>query len=431
MEAFRTVVEDLKLLADAALRADTSDLAGMTLDQALNGGPSGALRKQVAIADLRQAGAFFTGRRLADHLAGKLASVLVDARSILDPACGAGDLLLACARRLPVHPTLSATLQTWGQRLFGYDTSEEFIEATRIRLLLQAIELGVQVDEIRPLSELLPGIQVRDGLTVWGPLEPPVCVVLNPPYTTVQAPEGCGWGSGKVSQAAVFVEHSIRELPDGSTVAAILPDVLRSGSRYVKWRELINPQSDPVFLDLDDQFDAQTDIHVFTTMLRTVKSGKPANKTSTFTLREEAAVPCVGDDFDVNVGAVVPHRDPEEGVVYPYLHARSVPRWATHLKVLERRAFTGRVFRPPFVTVRRTSRPEDPFRAVGAVVVGSEPTAVENHLLVFSPRSKSLADCYRLLENLRSANTNGWLNERIRCRHLTVRALRRLPWWDS
>jgi hypothetical protein len=34
-----------------------------------------------------------------------------------------------------------------------------------------------------------------------------------------------------------------------------------------------------------------------------------------------------------------------------------------------------------------------------------------------------------LLRVLKSRKTDQWLNNRIRCRHLTVRSLNELPWW--
>jgi hypothetical protein len=55
--------------------------------------------------------------------------------------------------------------------------------------------------------------------------------------------------------------------------------------------------------------------------------------------------------------------------------------------------------------------------------------AVENHLIVFLPKNNKLSECKRLLRVLKSRKTDQWLNNRIRCRHLTVRSLNELPWW--
>jgi hypothetical protein len=37
--------------------------------------------------------------------------------------------------------------------------------------------------------------------------------------------------------------------------------------------------------------------------------------------------------------------------------------------------------------------------------------------------------CRELLDILKDDQTTHWLDQRIRCRHLTVAALDELPWW--
>ena len=66
-------------------------------------------------------------------------------------------------------------------------------------------------------------------------------------------------------------------------------------------------------------------------------------------------------------------------------------------------------------------------RAVGSIILGSNPVAVENHLIVVKPKRGGIKECEFLLNNLRNAQTKTWLDERIRCRHLTVGVLRELP----
>src|SRR5947199_205816 len=61
-------------------------------------------------------------------------------------------------------------------------------------------------------------------------------LLLNPPYGRVQAPDSVDWASGSVSEAGIFAEHALAKLGDNSRFCAILPDVLRSGSRYHAWR---------------------------------------------------------------------------------------------------------------------------------------------------------------------------------------------------
>jgi hypothetical protein len=130
----------------------------------------------------------------------------------------------------------------------------------------------------------------------------------------------------------------------------------------------------------------------------------------------------------LSVGTVVPHRDPHRGPWAPYIEARDLPLGgcfdANHAA---RRRHPGRRFEPPFVAIRRTSRPgQGQPRALGVLVKGARPVLVENHLLVCRPRDARLS-CEALLELLSATQTSAWLDERIRCRHLTVRALKDVP----
>jgi hypothetical protein len=81
------------------------------------------------------------------------------------------------------------------------------------------------------------------------------------------------------------------------------------------------------------------------------------------------------------------------------------------------------------VVVRRTTRPDRQNRIVGTLITGDKPVAVENHLIVLQPRDGSENLCRKLQESLSAKETVRWLDERIRCRHFTVTALRELPWW--
>jgi hypothetical protein len=94
---------------------------------------------------------------------------------------------------------------------------------------------------------------------------------------------------------------------------------------------------------------------------------------------------------------------------------------------LPARRFSGRCVEPPFVAVRRTSRPGEPTRARPAVVTGAEPVAVDNHLLVVRPHDGALDACHELAAWLRKPESTNWLDEHYRCRHLTVGALKSLP----
>src|SRR2546422_629120 len=77
---------------------------------ALDGEPARTLRQQIPIVVRRRAGAFFTGRALANRLLKKAKFPPRRPFALVDPTCGAGDLLLAAARRLPLGSNLKETI---------------------------------------------------------------------------------------------------------------------------------------------------------------------------------------------------------------------------------------------------------------------------------------------------------------------------------
>ena len=178
-------------------------------------------------------------------------------------------------------------------------------------------------------------------------------------------------------------------------------------------------------------FDSLADVDVF--ILRMV-AGQPRDRdaVSWWTGTGPRAEKRVEDYFDVSVGPVVPHRHRKVGPQFPFVSARLLPHWGIfNVSSAPRRRFRGRTFTPPLVLVRRTSAPSDKKRAIATLVEGRSNVAVENHLLVLYPREKSLALCHELVRRLRANSTDEWLNERIRCRHLTVSSLKQLPWWTD
>ena len=137
MRRFEEYVQHLQNLV-----ALPNDVALDELDQALDGQPAAALRRLVPLEILRANGAFFSGETLARRLVEPLVDSIDDRSVILDPACGAGDLLLAVAQHLPILGTLAHTLDYWGGRLAGRDIHPEFVAATITRLALTAKRRG-------------------------------------------------------------------------------------------------------------------------------------------------------------------------------------------------------------------------------------------------------------------------------------------------
>jgi len=433
MEAFELYVsslEDLALRVGSLASPDAVDEAHVAA--ALDGQPGERLRKLVTLPARRRSGAFFTGHVVADRAMGPYLATLSEGSIVCDPACGVADLLIACARHLPLQQDLVATVASWGEQLRGLDIHPEFIRAAKARLVLQAIALGVPLRGCRlpPLDQTFPHLKVGnayDGMTAAAVSH----IVLNPPYGKVPAPPDCAWGSGKVSQAALFLDRCLADAAVGTHIVAILPDVLRTGTLYSRWRAAVEARASVESVEVVGAFDAWADVDVF--ILRMVVGELEPNRSIAW-WKPPASIPGerVGERFDVHVGPVVPHRDKQLGNWHSYVHARLLPPWSLFsVDAGKRRRFRGRAFLPPFVAVRRTSAPRDKWRALATIVVGHRPVAVENHLLVLKPHDGSLEECKQLLAVLQDNRTNSWLDERIRCRHLTVGVLRDLPWWNS
>ncbi len=430
MKDFATYVENLATLvervSDGRKPLDLSEFA-----PALDGEPSKAVRQLIGLEERRRDGIYFTGSKIAERVVSSLEGQISSTSVITDPACGGGDLLLAVAKILPLKSGLFDTLESWGQALQGTDIHSEFVNSTKLRLILQAVALGPQRSRVRNelLPKLFPAIKVADGLVDPEPLQASTHIITNPPYSMVSCPPECNWTSGAVNHAAVFIDFITKNIEPGTRVLAILPDVLRSGTRYSKWRDLIASRLSGMHLSLLGQFSSHADVDVFILDAKRRKR-KPANRrTSPFSLvKAPDNVTAVGDRFVVHVGPVVPFRHKKKGVDYPFLTPENCPPWKTVQKIDTRRRFRGTVFTPPFVVIRRTSRSNDRSRAIGTVVAGKGAVAVENHLLVAIPISGTLKDCERLLKVLKSTTTSSWLNKHMCCRHLTVSSVTSIPW---
>ena len=403
-----------------------------SIASALDGEPSRMLRDLVDLDTRRENGAFFSGSELGESLTARWANRISSRSVICDPACGGGDLLLAVAKLLPVRDGLKETLEAWGANLSGVDIHQEFVKSTKYRLALQAISSGAMRERLsRKIAlEYFPKVRRGDGLSAFAELAQATHVVTNPPFSPTQAPADCSWTSGLVNSAALFVESISKHASSATRIWTILPDVLRSGSRYDKWRQLVESRLRDIRVTSIGQFSRHADVDVFVlegiVRARATRSSGKRNKILIESSQSETLT--LGDLFTVNVGPVVPHRHPDEGQQAPYLTAHNCPVWKRVTTIIERRGFVGTLFKPPFVVLRRTSRSDGPYRAIGTIVTGKDAVAIENHLLVLTPHSGTLADCRRLLQVLKSHSTNKSLNKRICCRHLTISAVKSIPW---
>lgn len=422
---FTKYVNDLRRLAFTGIPPNEFLNSRDVVHHALNGGPAVELEKTDSRDDRRSAGAFFTPSIEASRL---IARFPPSNRTFayIDPSCGAGDLLLAAAHTLPIRHTLEATLQLWSKLLAGFDLDARFVSATKARLILLARS---RLDHAwdTPLSthsELFPHIVVADGLhDELPPIAHSIRMLMNPPFTRMAAPDDCSWSSGHVSAAAVFIDHWTQILPKGSQIVAILPDALRSGSRYERWRHVIEAQTKLLSLESRMRFSPSIDIDVFSLAVTVVSSDR---ETSYPWWPHPTGSTTVRDLFDVRVGTVVPHRHDMTGPLRRYATTQSLPIGREVATISSVRRFAGTVFEGPFLTVRRTSRPGGRRCAV-TLVSTTDPIAVENHLVVLLPKDRTVATCRTTMKRITQDTTDRWLDSRIRCRHLTVSAVESIP----
>lgn len=383
------------------------------------------VRELIPIEELKTNGAFFTGDELADLASKRLGNISENSK-ILDPACGAGNLLLSCLNFLPVEQRLGSTLRLWGVILHGYDLHDEFITATKLRIIHKAIQRVeiVDLEDIEEMMSFLPNI-IKDNYFSSTGINNYSHIFMNPPFIKIRPEHDIEWAKGAINSASLFVEKSLSELCFDGIFIAILPEVLYSGTRYKMWREFLARNLSGIEVSQRARFDKKTDVDTF--ILSGIKALNNSDHSWLETKKTKRDI--VEEFFNISVGSVVPHRDKEEGEKHPFLCVKNSPKWeelfSENIKLF--REYTGRLVKPPFIVIRRTSSPADRFRAVSTLIKGSEKVAVENHLIIVEPKTGDVRDCEVLLKTLRSERTNNYLNDRIRCRHLTVGAVKEIP----
>jgi len=381
------------------------------------------LRKLLTIDEMREAGTFFTGQALASKIISAFCKPITLNSIVLDPTCGAGNLLIEASRKLPIKTKLSETMRDWGRVLWGFDIHVHFIEAAKIRIVVEALNRGVEQDcDLKEAFELLPQILLKDALKIAKKeLKEVTHLVMNPPFTIWPSPKENYWKEGNVNAAGILFDKYLRLLPINCQISSILPDVLRSGSRYNGFRDFVS-NSMHANVSVWGRFNNKTDVDVF--MLSGVISNNDELLQWHSAKHENTSI---SDYFDVRIGPLVAYRDPEEGNEYAYFHPKNCPKWKVVNSVTEKRRFSGTVLKPPFVVIKRTSSPSDRSRASATIINVNELVAIENHMIVVIPRDGKIKSCKKLLKTLQSQKTNDFLNERIRLRHLTVGVIKDIP----
>ncbi len=429
--SFSAYSEEIEsILSLSSDRSEIIDAASVIL----NGRATAALQTLVPIHTRKQAGIFFTSSELAKKSAEYIKPMLQDGYRLLDPACGAGNLLIACTEYLPLQPTLRETINLWSTLLEGYDLYPEMVRAARLRLVFAAIMQ--HPGEINHLDSTyiegsFKGIKVGDAFSSLA-MPTNTCILVNPPFGSMKTTENCRWATGKVQIAAWFVQQLLERSTEGQHIVAILPDVLRSGTRYERWRNVISSKSSSLIVKAAGRFDKETDVDVF--ILDSIVRSETEDATQwpdTISTSNTKSSKTVSDYFNVSVGTIVPHRDPKQGDLYPYLHARNAKKGQTIVSIAETVRTNRKVFNSPFVAIHRTSSPNDKSRCVASIVNEKREVAVENHIIVLQPKSGNLDICTQLVNILNSEHTDNFMNRRIRCRHLTASSINEIPWIEE
>jgi hypothetical protein len=435
VDSFSVFNEELRLMLSQAHLSELILNDDTYLFSLLNGRASEVLQHMVSQDIRKKSGIFFTNHALSNQLAEKISGLLSKGIKVADPACGSGDLLLACAKYLPLGRNLVNTIKIWSELLSGSDLFDEFILATKLRLILMAAirsKDNSTIGDIISGSDAFPNFERGDFLTTKTSYKDIDCFIINPPFGYINAPYGCEWASGKIQSAAWFLEKLFSSSHPGQHILAILPDVLRSGTRYSKWRKVIGEMSSNIEVEAAGRFDAGTDVDVF--ILHAIVRSK--NEISVLWPTNKPIISfnytnTISDYFDVCVGTIVPHRDPKEGQLFPYLHAKNVKKGQLISNISETILTKRKVFDSPFVVLHRTSSPNDNPRCVASIVNDTRKSAVENHLIILKPKKDDLNMCQRLMNVFSSQVTDSFLNQRIRCRHLTVSSINEIPWIEG
>jgi N-6 DNA Methylase len=426
MFEYEEFVDNLKIELNS-YKTTPKKLWRETASRYVNGFAAEELRRLVSLEKRRNDGVFFTNSLLAEKVLEVLQPTFNNQSVIYDAACGVCNLLIAIANYLHKHNIQPANKNY----LLGTDIHPEFVAAANLRL--QMNNLLLLSGKTKNVSWQKTGylVQKKNGLASNQFYKTATHIFINPPFDQEKLNEKLDWAAGKVSMAAVFMEKAILFAKPGTTIMAILPDVLRSGTRYQKWRDMVNKYCSIQKVELLGQFDEHADVDVYA--IKLVKRLQPVDEITnvlTDDTDQKDAPKTLKDIFDIRVGPVVDYRDGKEGPQRPYVVSRGLESWSTQKEIGLKRKHTGTSFKGPFVVIKRTSRATDENRAMATIINTTKPVYVDNHLIMLRPKSKTLRDCKLAIKILQDKRTNDWLNEQIRCRHLTVKIVSNIPIWQ-
>ena len=402
-----------------------------SIDVLLNGANAKAVSVFLNSSFRKENGVFFTGQLLANKVATRIKAELQAGSRVLDPACGSGDLLLACARYMSRKRSLSGTIKYWSSLLYGFDIYPDFVRSARLRLALLTASHCQSLNASEFSSKTFHQIIHRDFFDSLDLIDQVDCIITNPPFGRADLTGLVDWASGTGQVAGLYIDRIITHAKNGQKVVAVLPDVLRSGSRYANWRRFVKRNSRNLKTEIYGRFNNEADVDVFILDFTVDKTHKQRSICDRFgtvaSILNDGQSLIVADKFKVSVGPVVPHRDVQLGSIVPYVDVKGAPLQKEFVPSASC-GYQCTLKTPPFVIFRRTSSPGDLCRVKASIVKGSRAVAVENHLIVLEPKDGNLKTCRHFLKLARGDQFSILLNEAIRCRHLTVRSIKELPW---
>jgi hypothetical protein len=392
--------------------------------RAVDGLAADELRRLVDLETRRKYGAFFTPSTLASKVASELFPKFDDNVVLYDPTSGAGNLLLAGLDYINENNILPLNKHF----LLGTDIHSEFISTANCRLQIK--QLLIQRNDLGEDKGARYDIQLCNGLLPNPFYARSTHIFVNPPFNLMPCPKDIEWSKGKVSAAALFMHRIIENIKPQTTITAILPEVLRSGSRYEPWRRMVLDNCINEKVLMLGQFDEHADVDVFGVLLTKRSTPIIRKRKNNKFIAVYRAQRTVEDQFLISVGPVVDNRDEHTGRRRGYIVSRGLPGWSVQTRFTHTRNYRGKCFRGPFIVVKRTSRMGDTRRAIATIINTPKPVYVDNHLIILQPKSGLLRDCNAMVENLKNPRTDDWLNRQIRCRHLTVKIVAEIPIWQ-
>lgn len=387
----------------------------------IDGLASDEARRLISIDTRRKYGIFFTNSKLAKIVFRELKPNFDKHSTIYDPACGAANLIISAydfcnEKKIAIDDKI---------HFVGTDIHSEFIEAAKLRCAISQLLFTGKLTNSNKVKDTVFNFAQADGLFMNKFYDQATHIIVNPPFNLISPEENLSWSNGKVSAAALFIDKIVQFINPRTAIYAILPEVLRNGSNYEKWRKMVNEKCIAGTPKLLGQFDKHADVDVFA--IKLIKRKKVTHIVSKEASLNTNAITTIEDLFDICVGPVVDNRDPKCGENKRFLVSKGLKGWNVQTDIMLYRRHTGKSFMGPFVVIKRTSRMGDHHRAIATIINIHESVYIDNHLIVLTPKSKSLEDCYILLSILKDKKTDDWINEKIRCRHLTVKIVSKIP----